>query len=654
LVSLTEKDLLRLMRDGPTLRQLTERIGREFSEDVPSKLIGELLCALQDKGYAFLEEGRWWRTPEGYYRLEKILAEEARKKEEREEKAKETQARPSVRKMSLARGNLFARLLLVALSVTLFSLSGYVNQVSLYDDKAYLNNALIHSGRLRKNDVLGPYGDERPPLFWWMLTTLFLFNTPIWSAKYLSPFFGVILVVVTYSFTRKLFNSVRLGFYSGLFLILNAFMLSSVGSVLSDVPGTALSALFLFCLYVGVVEKKNSYLLATGPLLAWSLMMRDQNLILFPIALFYLSTRLRLNRYLRLLIAFASSMLPSILVAVYGLIGTITALSNGLTPIVSGGAYSVSFTDVGLTPVFVLSIIVLYLSAGIYPLTTKHRQRTTFTLLLSALLSFVTMYPYLWDNYLLGTRYEIEGKGVFSRLISHQIMSETIGVGANLLATTRRVWWLSMVPLLVSPPVIIFSAVGVIQMIRERMYSELALLIPWLAFTSGFTVFFTYLEVRFLIPSLSVFAMISSKGFLEAIHWIRSKGSTLEHISEDQTRKISAVIEFSLALVTLLTVSLILTGLDLPGGVGSLAFTGLLNASLSTPRGWFSDYLIYLEEKLASPSLSLDPIYVLESVACLAMVTYVFQRQMQLPKKLRFHIPRIVSSPFKIRLSHRV
>jgi 4-amino-4-deoxy-L-arabinose transferase-like glycosyltransferase len=160
-----------------------------------------------------------------------------------------------------------AIILLVVLSSILFCASGYVNQVPLHDDKAYLNNAPIHSGRLAKNDALGPYADERPPLFWWMLTTIFLLDVPVWSAKLLSPLFGVVLVLATYCFAKKIFNSTMQGFYAGLFLTSGAFMMSTTGALLSDVPGTALATLFMFCLYIGTTEKRNLYLLATGPCL---------------------------------------------------------------------------------------------------------------------------------------------------------------------------------------------------------------------------------------------------------------------------------------------------------------------------------------------------------------------------------------------------
>lgn len=518
----------------------------------------------------------------------------------------------------------FAMLSLVIISTMLFFLAGYVNQVPQYDDKAYLNNALIHSGRLDGKDALGPYADERPPLFWWLLTTIFLLNAPVSSAKFLSPFFGVVLIAITYKLTEKMFKSVRKGFYSGLFLASNAFMLSLTGGVLTDIPGTTLSTLSLFCLYVGVVEKKDSYLLACGPLLALSLMMRDQNLILVPIVLFYVSTRLNLSSLLKTLIAFSSSLSLGVPVLLYGLVKTLIVVSDWVTPIITGGAYAMPFTSVGLTPILLFSIIALCMTALFYSFDAGSKHRRAYVLILSALLFFLTVYPYLWDNYLLGARYEIHGKGILSRLISHQTMSETIGFGADLTAMARRIWWLSQLPLLISPPIIIFSVVGMMGMMRKGMYSELAMLFPWIAFTSGFTVFFNYLEIRFLAPALPVFAIAASHGFAETMEWAKFKLSSPNYNMRGArfTPRFGAIIEISLVSISALLSDIVATRLDFPAPIGSIAVVDLVNMALSSEKGWFSDYLVYLRGKMVNPSLGFDPIYILESAACLTLVMY--------------------------------
>jgi len=542
---------------------------------------------------------------------------------------------------------------LIIISTTLFFLAGYVNQVPQYDDKAYLNNALIHSGRLDKKDVLGPYADERPPLFWWLLTTIFLLNAPISLAKFLSPFFGVVLVVATYALTKKMFRSVPKGFYSGLFLASNAFMLSSTGGLLSDIPGTALSALTLLCIYAGVIEKRDSYLFASGPLLALSLMMRDQNLILIPIILFYLSTRLSLSSFLKTLVAFAAGLSLGLPVMLYGLIKTLTIVSNWATPIITGGAYVIPFTTINFTPASALSIIALYMAALFYSFGGRKRRRA-YVPILSALLFFLTIYPYLWDNYLLGGRYEIQGQGVLSRLIAHQIMSETIGVGADLTAMARRIWWLSQFASLISPLIIVLSTVGLIIMIKKRRHSELAMLFPWLAFTSGFTIFFSYLEIRFLAPTLPVFAIIASYGFVETMDWGRFKLSRPQNDMgrASFTPKLGVIIEICLVSVSAWLIDIVLTMLDFPGKIGSTAVVDLLNMALSPQKGWFSDYLIYLQGKMTSPSFGFDPMFILESVLCLALVTYFPYGHLWLIQKLKPRTPLIVPITSKNVLTH--
>ncbi len=56
---LKEKDLLKLMTDGPTLELLTKRISGEFREEISSGSVGDVLPALEKNGYVFREAGRW-------------------------------------------------------------------------------------------------------------------------------------------------------------------------------------------------------------------------------------------------------------------------------------------------------------------------------------------------------------------------------------------------------------------------------------------------------------------------------------------------------------------------------------------------------------------------------------------------------------------
>ena len=500
----------------------------------------------------------------------------------------------------------------VVVSVALFSLAGYVNQIPWWDDKAYLNNALLHSGRITKDLVQGPYADERPPLFWWMETTLFLLNAPISWAKYLSPLFGVVMVIVTYFFAAKLFKDVRSGFYAALFLATNALVLQFAGMNLTDIPGTALVTIFVFCSYFALLEKNNLYLVLSGIFLAFSLIMRDQNLIVFPIIVFFLVTRLNLNRYLKALLAVITSVSLGIPVLLWGLTNSLRVASKILTPAVVGDAYKIPFTSVGLSSL--LLAVLLGLGALTYLRYSRYRSEVNnivgpriLAAAFGVLLFFVFLYPYLWDNYALFSG------GIFSRLISHEIMSETIGIGANLTASERSIWWVSKLPELLSITLIILAPIGLAQLLRKRMYEPLAILLPWVAFTSGFTVFFAYLETRFFLPALPVLAILASKGFVDLVGWIRSK---MLEVPDEAMKKAALFIEGVLAMSFALFCNLRLIDPLGPHRSAYLATLNLLMSAYSGVGGWFSGYSRYLSNLLTAPSLNLDPVYVLESGAC--------------------------------------
>ncbi len=80
-ISAKEKELLALLGNGPTLLQLARRIHPELGEEASVRVLRSrqarrmeaALIALEKKGYAFTEEGRWWRTPEGVNALEATL-----------------------------------------------------------------------------------------------------------------------------------------------------------------------------------------------------------------------------------------------------------------------------------------------------------------------------------------------------------------------------------------------------------------------------------------------------------------------------------------------------------------------------------------------------------------------------------------------------
>ena len=508
-------------------------------------------------------------------------------------------------------------LILIIVSTLFFFLAGYVNQVPWYDDKAYLNNALIHSGRVSQGDIVGPHADERPPLFWWTLTTLFWAEFPIVSAKYLSPFFGVITVVVTGLFARKLFHSDLIGLVAGLFLSFNAYFLLITGMILTDVPGTLLSTLFLLCLYIGVEERRNEFLVVSGPLLALSLMMREQNLIFIPIAIFYVLSRLSIFGKWKVLIALICSALPGLPVLALGLIPTLTLASNALMPLVSGSLVTLPISSVGFSPEALLVFVVLI---PVVPVIldnigfTRKRFQASISVFVSLLLLIVVIYPYLWDNYLLGATFQIQGKGMLSRWIAHEVMSETVGVGAGLTPWARRLWWFQSMPGLISNPFLVYSLIALAESVRKRWVPQLLILLPWIAYTTGFTVFFAYLEARFLISVIPPLAILSAVGLVKVLDWVRLKFSFRVHTIYSQLLGITT------AIISFLVANVLLINLFLPTQVGSLSLLDLAVRAFFGGGGWFSSYSTDLVGKLLPPHLNLDVSYVLDSLACLAIV----------------------------------
>jgi hypothetical protein len=246
---------------------------------------------------------------------------------------------------------------------------------------------------------------------------------------------------------------------------------------------------------------------------------------------------------------------------------------------------------------------------------TRAKFQASLCVFVGLLLFIVVIYPYLWDNYLLGATFQIQGKGVLSRWISHEIQSETIGQGVNLTPWGRRFWWLSSLPGLISLPFLVYSPLGLGDLLKKKMFSQLAMLLPWIAYASGFTIFFSYIEARYLIPAVPAFAILSAAGLMKFLDWIKSKSSNLRvnltHLH---------ILEAGIAAVSVLAANVLLTDLVLPTKVGSLAVLDLAMRAYLGNEGWFSSYSAALAGKLLPPRLNLDLAYVIDSLLCLAIV----------------------------------
>lgn len=201
LESLTERCVLKQMEDGPTLQQLTQKISLGLSKEVSSKSVGDLLLVLQRKGCVFLEDGRWWRTPEGVAHLEQLMVEKASEHEKRE--------RPSLSKLSMTHsGGTSKSLILVAiaaLAVLAFKLSfAYAYALPGWDSATYLLNArrfLYGYSQFSFFELL------RPPLLPFVISLVWLvFGESYPIVVPIQPIFTVLAALVLYVIMREMFD----------------------------------------------------------------------------------------------------------------------------------------------------------------------------------------------------------------------------------------------------------------------------------------------------------------------------------------------------------------------------------------------------------------------------------------------------------------
>jgi 4-amino-4-deoxy-L-arabinose transferase-like glycosyltransferase len=492
----------------------------------------------------------------------------------------------------------FALIIGLTFSVLTILLLSIHNEVLLYDDKAYLNNALVYSGRIPREAVQGPFGEERPPLLWWILATILSTPVDVRIVNLIIPFFSIISILGIICVARSMYGS-RAGYYAALILGFNAFFVVFSSQLLTDVPGLALGVLFLLCLYKGIIERRSGYLIASGPILAFSLMMRDQNLILIPIAVTFIILAWNARSTIKALVLLSSFTAMALPVYLLGLTEFLRRASDFLTPVVLGSPYKVAFTSVSISNFAILVFAAAFLS--VYGLvivkessSPKSIAPLVCNLILTISLFLLLIYPYLWDNYSLGASFAIAGKGIFSRLVSHQMMAETIGVGSELTYWQRRLWWLESAPNLLSPVILALASLGLIVSVKKRYAQQLSLILPWLLFTTGFTVLFTQLEARFLMPSLAPMAILSGVG----LSWLRSRLG----------RGFTLLLPLVLAVINIplhaMSIGLQWRSLMLLNAVRYLRSRGM--------EGWWSNYIDVIKGYAPSPPI-LDPAFMLIS-----------------------------------------
>ena len=484
-------------------------------------------------------------------------------------------------------------LLGLILSVTMVVLLGAMNQIPLFDDKAYLNDGLVFGGRISKTAVQGPFAEERPPLLWWTLAPILATGANLSIVNLLVPIYGLMLMLAVFILAYELTLDLKIATYSTILLGFNSFFLVFSSLLLSDIPGAAIATVFILCLYIGIAKRKKAYLVLAGPILALNIIMRDQNLILVPIALLITILSLRTKRTNKLL-ALIAMCIAVTLIGNYGLIITLQTLSTLLTPVIIGAPYKTLFTSVAFSP-FILCLTVvtffsLYAFIAISNSKALERTKQCATMALSGELFTLTIFPYLWDNFRLGAEFQIAGKGILARLVAHDIMAVTVGQGMNLSPTQRLSWWIIGTPLILTPTLLILTIFGVVLLIRIRENEVLTFLLPWLLMTIAFTWWQGQIEARYLAPSLPPMAILAGL----SARWLEAR--------------LKQWFKAIFLPAILLSENIVMHGLSINQAWTSPLIVNAFDYFLTQQTGWWANYIKIIH---GGGQLILDPLYAL-------------------------------------------
>jgi len=147
---------------------------------------------------------------------------------------------------------------------------------------------------LAGNSVLTPliFGKpqfEKPPLFYWLLMASFkVFGINTFAARLVPALFGMIGVLGTYFFMRKVFSA-SVSFYAALFLSAAFLYFGLSKTVITDIVFSVFVALTLYAFYLWYRFKEGIYIILFMVLLSLSMLTKGPlsiALSLAPIALF--------------------------------------------------------------------------------------------------------------------------------------------------------------------------------------------------------------------------------------------------------------------------------------------------------------------------------------------------------------------------------
>jgi 4-amino-4-deoxy-L-arabinose transferase-like glycosyltransferase len=460
-----------------------------------------------------------------------------------------------------------------------------VNEAPFHDDKAYINNALIASGRIRPEDAIGPYAEERPPLFWWLLTGLFILGAPNDSVRWASPLATTLGVVGIYFLAARLFNDFRAGLLAAIFISVSDFFTLTTSYILTDSMGSVLAMLAILSFSLGL--RDGVFMWLAGPLTALSIIARDQNLLIVPVILLSLIwvSRLGLGRKLLLFILLAISVSPVILLSQER---ALQLVSDIITPIFKDQPYLYI-----LGAYLGLSAMIVYKVAEQRNLISRRVNvgERIFDIGLALGLALLVLHPFFMDNVRLGDTFQIAGKGILSRPIAHAIMARELGIGAELPYFERVFIWASQSLKLATLPLLILSLFGALHMLRRGVKIGRPLIL-WGFLSLAYVILFTHLEYRFLAQAIPPLAILAA--YAVAQLW--------------RTSRI-----FPAILIPLTLLYLFLPPhpyLPLPSLTQPTTIQGLIAlTSGNTDGGWLTQYLTYLENIPPAGGLAINPIY---------------------------------------------
>ncbi|MGI0091987.1 MAG: glycosyltransferase family 39 protein [Nitrososphaerales archaeon] len=406
---------------------------------------------------------------------------------------------------------LFAIVAIVAILVQLAAINLITSPE--HDEYAYTYNSLLWSGRI--NNATNIAWVERPPLFWWGMTSILALGASPLALLAVSPLFAVLLSLLIMQFAGEVTRDRRAGFAAGLFTAFSGFVGVMSAHVLTDAMGIFFATLSVYSFYKFFIEDKSPKSASTGSFfcilwgvsLALGLVARDENLVLIPIfALMWIFASSRASMPKKLFYAIIFLMIFGGPILLLGLVNTIQLASNLLTPIVLSGWW-----------------LIILMAGGL----AWYWHENGFTIRRDLAVSFVgffaIMLPFFFDNNLIAKEGYIGGTGILARPIAHLLMLPvTQGVGADLSMTGRAAAWISEFPHLITPLFVLLAIIGLYHAYGTRR-RVLIFLFLWLVLSMGYVITEANLENRFLLiafPSLALCAAFGVSFLWKINRWL--------------------------------------------------------------------------------------------------------------------------------------